>query len=96
MIPLCAVVSSRAKAAVLKRCVLSRTDKLRERKFSPAPGAVAYWTLLDYSCRAAQGQNRETDFITNVFTPFQNHRITRRRDNRALGYWYPPRTTKCW
>ncbi len=56
-------------------------------------GTPAYWTLLDISCRGAQGQTTENGLVTNAYAPFQSRSLTRKRDSHGLTYWNPTTTT---
>jgi len=61
-------------------------------------GTPAYWTLLDVSCRAANGQTTEAGVVDPVSRVFNNHLgdgsgIIRKRDNTRLTYWNPDTTT---
>jgi hypothetical protein len=56
-------------------------------------GTPAYWTLLDISCRAAQGAVTQREVVERSFVPFTSRNLTRKRDNRGLTYWNPDTTT---
>jgi hypothetical protein len=51
-----------------------------------------YWTLLDYSCRAAQGKSTADDLVTEAFgklktTIRDDQGLKRKRDNQELTYY---------
>jgi hypothetical protein len=59
---------------------------------NPVGGAAMYWTLIDVSCRNANGQATDAGVIANVFAPFGLRNIVRKRDNVQLSYWNPGTT----
>ncbi|MEP7120901.1 MAG: hypothetical protein ABJE95_08330 [Byssovorax sp.] len=58
-----------------------------------APVGTLYWTLVDLSCRAAQGASTEASVVTRSFVPFTTRALTRKRDGVGLTYWSPNTTT---
>jgi hypothetical protein len=55
-------------------------------------GTPAYWTLLDISCRAAQGEATEAGVVTKGFKPFTSSTgngkgLKRKRDGTLLTYY---------
>lgn len=59
---------------------------------APAGGVRAYWTLLDVSCHAADGDAAAVDLANHLTVRFADlaHPIQRKRDGRDLGYWTAP------
>ncbi len=55
-------------------------------------GTPAYWTLLDISCRAAQGATSVAQLIPRAYVPFTSRTLTRIRDGKGLTYWNPTST----
>lgn len=60
-------------------------------------GTPAYWTLLDVSCRAANGQTSEQKVVSKVFEPLKasigdGKGIKRKWDDTKLTYWKPGNT----
>lgn len=58
-----------------------------------APAGTVYWTLVDISCRAAQGETTEGRVVSQSFAPFATRALTRKRDGVGLTYWNPNTTT---
>lgn len=57
-----------------------------------APTGTAHWTLLDISCRGADGKTTEDDFVRASFLPFQStigdgKGFKRKRDGVELTYY---------
>ena len=57
-------------------------------------GTPAYWTLLDISCNAANGDTDPKIAVRHFFVPFGGRSLKRKRDGHNLTYWNP-RTTTC-
>lgn len=57
------------------------------------PAGTVHWTLVDISCRAAQGETTEARVVTQSFVPFTSRALNRKRDGRGLTYWNPNTTT---
>lgn len=58
-----------------------------------APAGTVHWTLVDLSCRAAQGATTEAAVVAQTFVPFTTRALTRKRDGVGLTYWNPNTTT---
>jgi hypothetical protein len=58
-----------------------------------APAGTVHWTLVDLSCRAAQGATTEAAVVSQSFVPFTTRALTRKRDGVGLTYWNPSTTT---
>jgi len=56
-------------------------------------GVELYWTLVDISCRAAQGATTEIDLVSRSYGPVRTRSLKRKRDGHALTYWNPDTTT---
>ncbi len=55
-------------------------------------GTPNYWTLLDVSCRAAQGETTVSGLISKGFSGLTGRAISRKRDGHDLTYWNPANT----
>lgn len=62
-------------------------------------GTPNYWTLLDVSCRGAQGETTESGLINKAFSRLKlgpgHAGISRKRDNQPLTYWKPMPPPNC-
>jgi hypothetical protein len=56
-------------------------------------GTPPYWTLLDYSCRAASGLSSADTVAAALIAPFATRQIQRKRDAKPLTYWKPETNT---
>jgi hypothetical protein len=65
------------------------SDNLMYVTLGDPNGTPPYWTLLDYSCRAAAGSTNAYQLVTRAFSPFSSRDMTRRYDDTGLTYWNP-------
>lgn len=55
-------------------------------------GTPCYWTLVDISCRGADGASTAADLVRRAYSQFPSRHLRRKRDGRRLAYWNPATT----